>query len=431
MTYQETLDYLFNALPMYQRIGAAAYKADLHNTLQLCTHLGNPQHLFKSIHIGGTNGKGSTSHALASILQEAGYKVGLYTSPHLKSFTERIKVNGEEIDEEKVIAFVERHRDFLDGLHPSFFEMTVGMAFNHFAEEKVDYAVIEVGLGGRLDSTNVLLPELCVITNIGLDHVQFLGNTLPRIAIEKAGIIKEKIPVVISETQPETKGVFEKIAKEKNAPIYFADQHYQIKQIDPDPTDPLCQYEVITGNKDKEYYHMDISARYQEKNLPGIFQAISILKEKGLKIDQDAIKGGLGRITKNTGLKGRWQKLGEDPLIYCDTGHNADGIKLLVDQITRIPFKNLFIIIGMSNDKDIDPVLALLPKKAFYVFCEANIPRAMPAVMLHEKAMKFGLLGEVVSEVNQALRTVLKKADKDDFIFVGGSTFVVAELENL
>lgn len=431
MTYQETLDYLFNALPMYQRIGAAAYKADLRNTLEICEHLGNPHNSYKSIHVAGTNGKGSTSHGLASILQEAGYKVGLYTSPHLKSFTERIKVNGKEIGEEKVVRFVEHHKEFLEKLRPSFFEMTVGMAFDHFAKEKVDYAVVEVGLGGRLDSTNVIHPELCLITNIGLDHVQFLGDSLPQIAREKAGIIKEQVPVVISETQQETKEVFEEVAKDRHAPIFFADENYQVRQLNTDPSLSLCTYEVIWKNAEKSYFDMDLLGKYQEKNLAGILQAIAVLRQKGLVINPDALKRGLSHITKNTGLKGRWQKLADQPPIYCDTGHNADGIRMIMDQINKLSFKKLYIILGMSADKDIDPVLALLPKEAVYVFCQAKIPRALPAQVLKEKAEKFGLKGTVVPEVNQALENVQAMAEKEDFIFIGGSTFVVAELENL
>jgi dihydrofolate synthase/folylpolyglutamate synthase len=429
MTYQETLDYLFNALPMFQRVGAAAYKADLNNTLKLCGHLGNPQFLFKSIHVAGTNGKGSTSHALASVLQESGYKVGLYTSPHLKSFTERIKINGAEISEEKVTDFVDSNKAFLDQLQPSFFEMTVGMAFDHFAKEKVDCAVIEVGLGGRLDSTNVILPELCLITNIGLDHVQFLGNSLPQIAFEKAGIIKENVPVVISETHPETQPLFKSIAHERNAPIYFGDQEIKVKRIN-SSLDKYSEYEVVTEGK-RRRIKMDLLGKYQEKNLAGILKALYVLRENGVNIDQTAVDQGLSRIIANTGLKGRWQKLGENPSVYCDTGHNADGIRMIVDQLKELPCENLYLILGMSNDKDVAPILALLPKDAFYVFCEAQIPRAMPAGLLYEKAMNFGLKGEVVREVNQALKKVLTIAGKNDVVFVGGSNFVVAELENL
>ena len=430
MTYQETLDYLFNALPMYQRIGHSAYKANLDNTLKLCEHLGNPQTSFKNIHVAGTNGKGSTSHALASVLQEAGYKVGLYTSPHLKSFTERIKINGKEIEEQGVIDFVSRNKDFLEQLQPSFFEMTVGMAFDYFARQKVDYAVIEVGLGGRLDSTNVIVPQLSVITNIGMDHVQYLGHTLPLIAAEKAGIIKAGVPVVVSETHRETQPVFEKIATERQAALYFADQNYQVQEGMVDSRDSLVTYEV-RGKEGADTYQLDLLGHYQRKNLVGILQALAILKDEIPEINQDIIKRGLSRIITNTGLKGRWQKLGEHPLVYCDTGHNAEGIAMIVQQINTIPYQHLYMILGMSNDKDIFPVLSLLPKEATYFFCEAKLPRAMPAATLAEKASETGLKGRVEPDVNKALKQVLEIADKEDLVFVGGSTFVVAELENL
>lgn len=430
MTYQETLDYLFNALPMYQHIGKAAYKADLNNTLRLCEHLGNPHHSFKSIHIAGTNGKGSSSHALSSVLQEAGYKVGLYTSPHLKSFTERIKVNGREIPEENVISFVDDHRSFLEKLQPSFFEMTVGMAFHHFAEEAVDYAVVEVGMGGRLDSTNILVPELSLITNIGYDHVKILGNTLPEIAREKAGIIKPGIPVVISETHPETKGVFEEIAREKNSRLYFADQNFRIQALDANPGSRDRPF-LAEGSREKKVFRLDLTGDYQRKNLAGILQAVSVLKELGLDIPDEPLHAGLRQIVKNTGIKGRWQKLGERPWVYCDTGHNAEGLELVLVQISNTPHRNLFIILGVSGDKDLGPVLEILPKEAQYVFCEAKIPRALPAKALLQEAKKFGLNGEVVPDVNEALKKVLRSAQEEDFVFVGGSTFVVAELENL
>lgn len=424
MTYQETLDFLFNALPMYQSIGAPALKADLLNTLRICDHLGNPHLKFKSIHVGGTNGKGSTSHALASVLQESGYTVGLYTSPHLKSFRERIKINGKEIPEAKILSFVAQNKTFLEELQPSFFEMTVGLAFDHFAEEMVDYAIIEVGLGGRLDSTNVIIPELSVITNIGLDHVQFLGNNLEKIAFEKAGIIKKGVPVVISETQEETKPVFEQIAQQQQAAIYFSDQLFQVKPLG------SGSYEVFDG-KDKQFFQLDLLGSYQQKNLGGILQAITVLKGQGLKIGEGAIQAGLGRVTANTGLKGRWQKLGENPWVYCDTGHNSEALRLIVDQIKSYPYKNLFLVLGVSQDKDVETVLPLFPQKAHYIFCQAKIPRAMPADELYSKAIKYGLDGEVVPDVNMALQKALCKASKDDFVFVGGSTFVVAEIENL
>lgn len=429
MTYQETLDYLFNALPMYQRIGQSAYKANLDNTWALCSRLDNPQQAFKSIHVAGTNGKGSTSHAVSSILQEAGHKVGLYTSPHLKSFTERIKINGQEIAEEAVVGFVQKHRFFLEELKPSFFEMTVAMAFDYFAAEKVDYAVIEVGLGGRLDSTNVISPLLSVITNIGYDHMQFLGNTLPSIAREKAGIIKPGVPVVISESHPETKLVFEEVAHAQQAPIYFADQMVEIKGGF-DSHSGMTEY-LVRGQGGETAFEMDLRGNYQRKNLAGILVAVEVLKEQIPGLTTETVQRGLSRIIANTGLKGRWQKLIDKPLVYCDTGHNAEGIKMIVEQLKSIPHQHLFMILGMSNDKDINPVLSLLPQAASYVFCEAKLPRAMSAEVLCEQAAAHGLQGGVIPDVNEALAQVLKEAGERDLVFVGGSTFVVAELDNL
>lgn len=431
MTYQETLDYLFNAMPMYQRVGAQAFKADLVNISKLCNHLGNPQNRFKSIHVGGTNGKGSTSHALASILQEAGYKTGLYTSPHLKSFTERIKINGGEVSEGYVVSFVERNKTFLEEVQPSFFEMTVAMAFQYFAEEQVDFAVVEVGMGGRLDSTNIIVPELSLITNIGFDHVQFLGDTRAKIAWEKAGIIKENIPVVISETHPETRPVFETIAKEKNAPVYFGNDRFQIDLVDNPSDDRFLVFEVIDNNSACFQVKMDLTGAYQVHNLVGILQAITILRESGLPIEQVDVMRGLEEITRNTGLKGRWQKLGESPLVICDTGHNVEAVRIIFSQIKKIKYKNLYIVWGMSNDKDTGLVLDLLPKEAYYFFTEAKLPRAMPTEELRKKASNFGLRGEAVPDVNQALDYARDRAGANDFIFVGGSTFVVAELDGL
>ncbi|WP_186757893.1 bifunctional folylpolyglutamate synthase/dihydrofolate synthase [Echinicola salinicaeni] len=430
MNYQETLDYLFNALPMFQRIGAAAFKKDLSNTIKLCEHLGNPQYQFKSIHVAGTNGKGSSSHAIAAVLQEAGYKVGLYTSPHLKSFTERIKVNGQEISADKVVEFVAEHKGYLDELKPSFFEMTVGMAFKHFAYEMVDYAVVEVGMGGRLDSTNVLQPELCLITNIGLDHTQFLGNTLGEIAVEKAGIIKSKTPVVISQSQEETKPVFEKIAEERSAPICFADQNYFISFKGLINNGLLSEYQVFY-NGYESFVSIDLLGRYQSKNLAGVLMCIALLRDQGLAIEDKHIQKGLAHASKITGLKGRFQKLQEAPLVYCDTGHNVDGIGMIMAQIQEMDFRKLHMILGMVNDKDLGEVLKLLPKDAEYTFCQANIPRALEAEQLKEQAEKQGLKGGVIKDVNEALAETIKKADKKDLVFVGGSTFVVAEIENL
>lgn len=430
MNYQETLDYLYNALPMFQRIGAAAFKKDLGPTIALCNYLGNPENKFKSIHVAGTNGKGSTSHALASILQEAGYKVGLYTSPHLKSFTERIRVNGQEITQEAVIEFVENHKSFMEEISPSFFEMTVALAFDYFAKQKVDIAVVEVGMGGRLDSTNVITPLLSIITNIGLDHVQFLGTTLEEIAGEKAGIIKDGVPVIIGETQKETSPVFSKISKEKNAPVFFADQVVSVVTEKGDV--PRLQHYLLTNSRGEQItLQMDLLGAYQIKNLPAIYLAYEQLKRMGLSISEDNLKHGLSSITRNTGLKGRWQILSERPLTICDTGHNKDAFKVIVNQLNSIPHNKLLMVLGMVQDKDVDGVLDLLPKDAEYAFCQSQIPRAMPAENLAKLAASFGMEGIVIRDVNDAINYFQKKGDPDDLIFVGGSTFVVAEINEL
>ncbi|WP_089238998.1 bifunctional folylpolyglutamate synthase/dihydrofolate synthase [Belliella buryatensis] len=427
MNYEHTLDYLFNALPMFQRVGASAFKKDLSNTIALCNHLNNPQHKFKSIHVAGTNGKGSSSHAICSVLIEAGYKVGLYTSPHLKTFTERIKINGQEIPDADVIAFVAENKRFLDEIKPSFFEMTVGMAFWYFAKEKVDIAVIEVGMGGRLDSTNVIQPEVCLITNIGYDHMQFLGDTLEAIAGEKAGIIKENTPVVISQRQAATTPVFQAIAAEKNAPIYFAEDFIQIEKA---ATHNSGSYQIRISDKQFQL-ELDLKGNYQQKNLAGIIQTIQVLRDLGYEITQEHLKCGLNKVVKNTGLKGRWQQLGDNPMIICDTGHNQDGISQILNQINEYTFNKLWMVIGMVNDKDLDKVLAILPKEADYIFVEAKIPRALPAEELAILAKKYKLQGLVISDVNMGLEYAKKNAAQDDLIFIGGSTFVVAEINDL
>ncbi len=434
MSYQESLDFLYQALPMFQRVGAPAFKKDLTNTIQLCERLGNPHQAFKSIHIAGTNGKGSSAHALASVLQEAGYKTGLYTSPHLKSFRERIKINGQEIPEAEVCHFVNEQREFLLTLKPSFFEMTVAMAFSYFAREKVDIAVIETGMGGKFDSTNVLLPLLCLITNIGLDHVQFLGDTLEKIAGEKAGIIKEKVPVIIGQTQEETTAVFQQAAREKNAPLFFADQYLEVlpkgwKQAADMET--LAQYEIREADGSTMEAAMDLLGDYQAKNLPGILLAATRLNEMGYNISSGHLSKGLAGIRENTGLKGRWQILEKKPLVICDTGHNADGIKLIIEQLNRLPHQNLFLVLGVVQDKDQGQVLALLPKDARYIFCQADQPRSLPAEALKEKAALHGLQGTCIADVNAAIAYAKKNAGTDDLIFVGGSTFVVAEIKEL
>jgi dihydrofolate synthase/folylpolyglutamate synthase len=433
MTYGETLDYLFNALPMFQRVGASAYKADLTNTLSLCAHLGNPEKSFKTVHIAGTNGKGSTSHALAAVFQSAGYKTGLYTSPHLKSFTERIRIDGKEITEEGVVEFVANNKSFLDELQPSFFEMTVGMAFWYFAKEAVDIAVIEVGMGGRLDSTNVIHPELCVITTIGYDHTQFLGNTLPLIAVEKAGIIKLGVPVVISQTQKETQAVFLQQAAAKQATIVFADQLWEVTKIQ-ESEDPSIQQlaNFKVQSSDGEFnLKFGLNGDYQRFNLPGILEAVKQLRDQGWNLPDQALKAGLENVTEQTGLKGRWQLLQLKPLIIADTGHNEAGILEVVNQLKNYSYSQLWMVIGMVNDKDISKVLDLLPKEATYIFCQASIPRAMDAHELARKGNEKGLIGQVISKVADALEFARKNASPDDLIFIGGSTFVVAEIENL
>lgn len=404
MTYQQTLDYLFKQLPMYQRVGNAAYKTDLQNTIELCTILDNPQHKFKSVHIAGTNGKGSTSHMIASILQEAGYKVGLYTSPHLKDFRERVKINGEMISEEEVIRFVEDYKTQFEQINLSFFEWTVGLAFDFFAKQEVDIAVIETGLGGRLDSTNVVTPELSIITNIGLDHTQFLGDTLPQIATEKAGIIKTNVPVIIGETQDETQEVFIKRAIELSAPIIFADK--QKEQI----------------------YECDLKGLYQQKNVQTAIIALNQLQNKDWTITDKNISVGMKNVVNNTGLMGRWQILQNHPTVICDTGHNEAGISYISQQLKQETYHKLHIVFGAVNDKSISSVLKLLPKDAEYYFCQANIPRALNAKELYNQASVIGLKGTIFSSVNEALNEALNRAKKEDLVFVGGSTFVVAEV---
>ncbi|MBX2960280.1 MAG: bifunctional folylpolyglutamate synthase/dihydrofolate synthase [Flavobacteriales bacterium] len=403
MNYQQTLDYLFSQLPMFQRVGASAYKADLNNTIELCKLLHHPEKNFKSIHIAGTNGKGSTSHMLASILQEAGYKVGLYTSPHLKDFRERIKINGEMISEQEVVDFVIKHQSEFEQINLSFFEWTVGLAFDYFSKKQVDIAVIETGLGGRLDSTNVITPLVSVITNIGKDHTQFLGETLAKIASEKAGIIKENIPIIIGETQQETQQVFIDKALEKSAKIFFADK-------------------IITTN-----YESDLKGIYQEKNKKTVLAAIQQLMINGFSIAEENIKNGLLNVVKNTGLLGRWQILSENPLTICDTGHNEAGIKEVLKQISLTKHNHLHFVFGAVNDKEIDSILSMLPKNATYYFCQAKIPRALDVNVLYTKAKEFELKGNPYDSVENAIKQAKANASANDFVFVGGSTFVVAE----
>ena len=427
MNYQETLEWMYQQLPMYQRIGAAAYKADLNNTIALLDRLGNPQRRFKSIHVAGTNGKGSTSHLLASIFQEAGYKTGLYTSPHLRDFRERIRINGEMIPQDNVTSFIERNREWIGQMQLSFFEMTVGMAFDYFANEQVDIAIVEVGMGGRLDSTNLITPEVSVITNIGLDHVQFLGDTLEKIATEKAGIIKEGIPVVIGETQAETHQVFEDKALECHSPIRFADQWFDCDEIHLD-RQQTKKYDIW---KNSELYleacEIPLIGNYQKKNLATVMCVADLLRDK-FQLTDEHLRDGVANVIRNTQLMGRWQILGHDPLTIADTGHNVDGIREVVGQLAEMSYNKLHFVIGMVNDKDIDHVLQLLPHSCEYYFCKADIPRGLDANTLAQKAFDFGLRGEVYSSVRDAYLSALNAASFDDVVFVGGSNFVVAEV---
>ncbi|WP_421805391.1 bifunctional folylpolyglutamate synthase/dihydrofolate synthase [Flagellimonas sp.] len=402
MTYKETLDWMFGQLPMYQQKGAVALNAKLDNIVHFCNVLENPQDKFKSIHVAGTNGKGSSSHMLASILQEAGYKVGLYTSPHLKDFRERIKIDGEVVSKKFVKEFIAKYRSFFEYNKLSFFEMTVGMAFSYFEEEKVDIAVIEVGLGGRLDSTNIITPEVALITNIGMDHTQFLGDTLEKIALEKAGVIKSNVPVVISETQAETKMIFNLIAHQLKSNIVFAD------------AEPVLGYQ--TG----------LLGDYQQRNINGVVACIHQLKN--FEVPEAAISKGLQNVVKNTGLMGRWQVLQQHPLVVCDTAHNKEGLQLVLKQVEKQSFKKLHVVLGFVKDKDVRSVLTLFPKDAHYYFVKPSIPRGMEAAQLRELAEEQGLKGKVCKSVNKGLKKALKNANEQDMIYVGGSTFVVAEV---
>ena len=422
MTYDETVTYLFNCAPPFQQVGGAAYKEGLSTTIALDNHLGNPHRKFRTIHVAGTNGKGSTSHTLAAILQESGYKVGLYTSPHLIDFRERMRVNGTPASKEYVTDFVERHRAFFEPLQPSFFELTTAMAFNYFAEQNVDVAVIEVGLGGRLDCTNIITPELCIITNISPDHTQFLGNTLQEIASEKAGIIKNGIPVVIGETTTETKEVFAQKAKESNAPIFFAEEEALLTSAT--PMDNGYRYSSTVFGE----FCGELGGDYQQKNTNTLLSAINILRGKGFTITEESLRKGFTNVCKLTGLMGRWQKIQENPRVICDAGHNIGGIKYITEQLARVDCRELRIVFGMVNDKDITSVLKMMPKNAEYYFTQASIKRAMPADDLKNMAERFGLIGNSHSNVKEALKAALSDSSDDDFIFVGGSCFIVADL---
>jgi len=427
ITYQQTLEYIFARLPMFSRIGSAAYRADLVNTIALCNALDNPQNKFKSIHIAGTNGKGSTSHMLAAILQSAGYKTGLYTSPHLKDFRERIRLNGEDIPESFIVDFISRIRPLVEELDPSFFEITVAMAFDFFDREQVDIAVIEVGLGGRLDSTNIIRPELSVITNIGADHMNMLGDTLEKIAFEKAGIIKKGVPVVVGEVLPETRPVFEQRTAEAPAPLIIASEHYLVADWHMEPHRLVI--EVADKKTDNRVvYHLDLQGIYQLKNVLTVLESVRQLNQQGWSISEAAVQKGLSQVKKLTGLHGRWDIIHRQPAIVLDVAHNEDGIRQLVEQIEITDHTNLHIVIGMVKDKEIDHALSLLPKQASYYFTKARIPRALPEEQLKAKGEAAGLRGKHYPDVNTALKEALEHAGKEDLILVCGSVFVVGEV---
>ncbi|WP_044204991.1 folylpolyglutamate synthase/dihydrofolate synthase family protein [Flammeovirga sp. OC4] len=422
MTYQETLDFLYAQLPMFQREGKSAFKKDLSNTIALCEALEHPENTFKSVHVAGTNGKGSSSHILSAVLQSAGYKVGLYTSPHLKSFTERVKINGKPIAEDKVVEFVEGIKTHIEEIKPSFFELTVAMAFDHFRNEKVDIAIIEVGLGGRLDSTNVINPEVSLITNIGMDHMDMLGNTLELIAAEKAGIIKPNTPVVISQKQEETTTVFLDKSSKENAPITFAEEVYQWEGANL----------LKNGSPFLENVELEAKGNYQRHNALGVLSVIDQLNQKGdYSISKEAIEEGFKNLSALSGLKGRWQTLQTAPLTITDVGHNEDGWRFVLDQISTLEFKKLWMVLGVVQEKDLPNMLSKLPKDAYYYYCKPNVPRGLDASILGEEATKIGLKGEVISDVNVAIQAAKSNASKEDLVFIGGSTFVVAEIDEL
>lgn len=405
MNYKETLDWMFNKLPMYQTQGATAYRKDITNTVLLAKHLGNPENYLKCIHVAGTNGKGSTSHLLASVLQEAGYKVGLYTSPHLKDYRERITINGIPISEDYVCDFINKNKAFFEVNELSFFEMSVGLAFEYFVKQKTDINIIEVGMGGRLDSTNIITPLVSVITNIGLDHTQFLGNTLELIAFEKAGIIKPNIPVVIGEYISETKQVFLAKSDETHSEIYFAS-------------------DLIAAT-----YPSALLGDYQIQNKKTVLQTLKVLQDKKLlSVSETDIKNGFLNVIKNTGLQGRWQQLGENPTVICDTAHNAHGLKIVINQFKKEKYDQLHIVLGLVNDKNLTEILPLFPKNAIYYFCKPDISRGLEQLILKEKAAEFNLVGQTYISVSNAYQAAKENAKENDFIYVGGSTFVVAEI---
>jgi len=430
MNYQEATNYLLERLPMFQNVGGAAFKAGLERIVWLCQELGNPQNHFKSIHIAGTNGKGSSSHFLASILQESSYRVGLTTSPHLKSFTERIRVNGQEIEEQAFVWFIEKYKKIIEDSEASFFEVMIAMSFWYFAEKQVDITVIETGLGGRLDATNIILPEVSLITNIGFDHQSFLGDTLAQIAQEKAGIIKKQTPVVISERHLETEQVFLSKADQENAPIYFAEDSYKILKnnllLD------LLKIDLeVRGTLQKIQLESGLLGNYQLKNILGVLKTVDVLREKDWNIPFEALQQGLKNVVKNTSLKGRWQILQQTPLVVADTAHNSHGIEQIIRQIEQTPYKQLHLVLGFMKDKEVDKILALYPSDAIFYFCKPDLPRAMDTQTIGEKANLLNLKYYIFETTNQALEYALQNAQNEDMVLVGGSTFVVSEIKTL
>ena len=428
MNYTQTTNFLFNSFPSYQNVGAGAYKEGLQNISEMCRRLDNPQRNYFTIHIAGTNGKGSTSHIIASVLQQAGYCVGLFTSPHLVDFRERIRVNGKPISEREVVSFVKNHKEEMVALGLSFFEMTTAMAFNHFSENNVEVAVIETGLGGRLDSTNIISPILSVITNIGLDHTALLGSTIGEIAFEKAGIIKPEVPVVVGESAPESDVVFENAAAERGSLLVYADREWEV--LESEPSGEYMRYHIQRSRDGRtQILDLDLLGSYQRKNILTARTAISLLRHHTpLNISTRALVEGVRSVVESTGLMGRWQKLGDSPRVYCDTGHNAHGLCEVVAQIEAQEYRKLFMVVGMVSDKDFDSVIPLMPRNAHYIFTAPSVARALPAEALAERFRHEGFEGEVVPNVQSAYRRAIELAADDDFIFVGGSTFVVADL---
>jgi len=428
VNYQETIDYLFSALPMFHRVGKAAYKPNLDNTLALAKALGNPERNLICIHVAGTNGKGSTSHMLASIFQEAGYKTGLYTSPHLKDFRERIKINGEMLTEDWLVDYVAKHKKLFEEIKPSFFEMSTNMAFSYFQEMKTEINIIETGLGGRLDSTNIISSEISIITNIGWDHMNLLGDSLEKIAIEKAGIIKNEIPVIVGESQEELKSIFRNKAHENNAEILFADAQFHLEINKQDALDDKITFSIYKNGKlYLKYLHCDLTGDYQQKNIITVIQAIDMLREK-YNITDAPIRKGLAHVKLNTGLMGRWQILSRTPLSICDTGHNEQGWLEVLKMIQKVTHEKLHFVLGVVDDKDLSKMLLTFPKNAIYYFCKADIPRGLDAKLLQNQALEFGMQGEVYDSVKSAFTAAQKNASSNDLVFVGGSTFTVAEV---